>query len=75
MARMAATSASDKPGLKCSDEAPLLPVAVAEGELSAACVPLSCSASAWKAAKLRGLLSSLLIAKTIPDPQWLSGFV
>jgi hypothetical protein len=38
-------------------------------------VPLSFSARARNAAKLRGLDSSALMANTMPEPQWLVGFV
>ena len=34
-------------------------------------VPLRVLARFWNAVKLRALLSSLLTANTIPEPQWL----
>lgn len=39
-----------------------------------ALVPFSCMASCWKAAKLRLLSATALIAKTMPAPQWLVPF-
>lgn len=47
---------------------------VPDPDEEAAPVPFSCMASCWKAAKLRLLSATALIAKTMPAPQWLVPF-
>jgi len=48
---------------------------VDEGMTAAAAVPLRALATFWNAEKLRGEVSTELMAKTMPAPQWLEGDV
>jgi hypothetical protein len=66
--------ATPAPLLTRSERAPPGLLWVGAAPLAAAVpVPLSCSATLLNAVKLRAELSTALIAKTIPAPQWLKG--
>jgi len=73
--RTAATATATTPPPTRVDKAELAGVEPfgGTGTLAAATVPFKALATFWYAVKFLSLLSTALMAKTIPVPQWLEG--